>query len=63
MGAENVYYFKDRVRVIGGFYFGKRGRVIEEGATKYLVRFRIGLFRVVDAWIEPQDLELGWFFN
>lgn len=49
--------FKQFVVCKDEFYSKKIGRVIEKGNTKYLVRFRIGLFRVVDAWIEAYDLK------
>jgi hypothetical protein len=50
--------FKQFVKIKDGFYKGRRGRLIQEGASKYLVRFRIGLFRVIDAWIETSDIQV-----
>lgn len=48
--------FKDRVRVINGFYKGYRGKLIREGKSKVLVRFRVGLFQRYDVWISYEDL-------
>jgi len=58
MGDIGGLPFKQKIRVLSGFYAGRKGRVIFEGEQKYLVRFRVGVFSHVDAWLYPAEFEL-----
>jgi hypothetical protein len=49
--------FKQFVKIKSGFYAGRRGRLIRCGESKFLVRFRIGLFRVIDVWFLAEEFE------
>ena len=56
MADVMVFRYKQRVKIGSGFFGGFRGRLILEGDSKYLVRFRIGMFRRIDAWIDADLL-------
>ncbi len=54
--SDMEFGFKDRVKVISGFYAGHKGKLIREGKAKFLVRFRVGLFRRFDVWVAHEDM-------
>ena len=56
---EEIRY-RDKVKIVGGFFRGIKGIVIEFGIVKYLVQFMDtdGIPTNKSEWIKRKDLEI-----